>query len=316
MVSIRAVIAACVLVVAPSGAMSQNVSAKTEEGIVQLSGGIGLVSMMANELVYDGGWTTSKLIWESLNVPVATLNLEAQLQNGWNVAARAEVGLGGDSYMADYDWLTPHVVANGADDWTHQSLHPDTRVDHFLRGSLVVGRDMLVTDHFAVNLNGGIKYTDVQWTGYGGSYIYSVGGFRDTSGNFVDGQAGITYRQMLPMAFVGADITARFDRLVLVAGAQGGFTLAGQAVDDHWLRDLRFIDYMNVAPMVALNAEAKYGFSDNAAVFVAASLDKMFTARADTLVINTNTNATTLYPDSAGADFASVTISGGLSGSF
>jgi len=316
MIPLQAAAFALILALMPGNAVGQDLSVSPEEGIIQLTGGIGLVSMTANEFVFDGGWTTSQLIWESLNVPVATVGLSTKLSDGWTVAAKAEAGLGGNSSMADYDWLTPYVAANGPDDWTHRSLHPDTRVDHFMRGSLVVGRDMQLGDRFTINLNGGFKYTDVQWTGYGGSYIYSVGGFRDSSGNFVDGQAGITYRQMLPMAFVGADATADFDKLVLTAGAQGGFTFAGQAVDDHWLRDLRFVDNMYVAPIVALSANAQYGFSDNAALFVAASLDKMFTTRADTSVINTNTNATSFYANAAGADFVSVSISGGLTGSF
>jgi len=287
---------------------------------LELRGSIGVIGLEAREHVFPTAGATdnlSLLIWQSV-APMATGDVRVRLPDDWTVSGRLRAAISGTSYMQDYDWTGAHFVSYDFDDWTHRSQHPDTNLDWYFDGSLAVGRDVMVEDAVRVNLNGGFKYTDVQWTATGGSYIYSVGGFRDTSGNLADTPA-ITYRQQLPTLFAGLDIEAVENGWTYGVSAKGGMTLFGVATDHHWMRvpPLRFIDNLQPAPMLSLAASAGYDLSDNLGLFFEGTVEKVFLGRADTEIYNNDTDALiATAPDAAGAELASVGLSAGLKGSF
>lgn len=287
---------------------------------VELRGSIGVIGLEAREHVFPTAGSTdnlSLLIWQSA-APMATGDVRVRLPDDWTVSGRLRAAISGTSYMEDYDWTGAHFVSYDFDDWTHRSQHPDTNLDWYFDGSLAVGRDVMVEDAVRVNLNGGFKYTDVQWTARGGSYVYSVGGFRDTNGNLADTPA-ITYRQQLPTLFAGLDIEAVENGWTYGVSAKGGMTLFGLATDQHWMRvpPLRFIDSLQPAPMLSFAASAGYDLSDNLGVFFEGTVEKVFLGRADTEIYNNDTDALiATAPDAAGAELASVGLSAGLKGSF
>src|SRR3546814_9973093 len=91
--------------------------------------------------------------------------------------------------MEDYDWFQP------GNDWTDRSRHFDTDLDHYLMIDIAGRFDRLRWEDGRLGLLGGVRYTDVQWTAYGGDFVYTATTFRDTVGSFPAGERGITYRQ-------------------------------------------------------------------------------------------------------------------------
>src|SRR5690606_28765943 len=101
------------------------------------------------------------------------------------------------------------------------------------------------------------------------------------------------------------------------ASIQGGMTFFGLATDDHWMRDLRFVDRIRPTPVLAAAATATYNFSDTLAAYVTGSVEKVFLGRADTEVIDTLTGASLgTSADIGGAELGTVSLSAGLKGSF
>ena len=292
-----------------------------EQGIVTISGGIGIVSLKANEYVYAGpGSDTrlSQLIWES-TAPMLTAGLDIALPEGWTFSANAQIAMGGDSYMEDYDWIAPYATGTGDDDWSHRSQHDDTDLDWYFNGSLLLGHDFAVSDNVTVNVNGGFKYTDVQWAAYGGSYVYSVGGPRDTSGDFPDGEAGITSRQSFPALIAGIDAEMVQDQWTFGVAAHGGFTIYGIGDDHHWMRTppLNFIDTLESAPLLSVGASVGYEVAEGMNLFLAGTAEQIFTARGDTEIFNNNTGVLLgTDTDGAGGDLFAASITGGIKGTF
>lgn len=293
-------------------------SYESPDETVSLRGSIGALGIEAREYVFNLAGSDdvlSLLIWQSL-APTASAEIKVTLPDDWTVKARARAALFGDSYMEDYDWLLPFRPSFAPGDWTHRSRHPNTILDWYLDGSLAIGKNVIVEPGITVNLNGGLKYTDVQWTARGGDFTYSIFGFRDTTGNFAD-VPGITYRQQLPVIFAGLDVGATDGQWTYNVDAKAGMTLFGLATDHHWLRDLRFLDRIKPTPMVSLHASVGYDFTDNFGVFLEGGIEKTFLGRADTEYydIPSGTHLGTAA-DIGGAELGTISLSAGLEGSF
>jgi omptin len=280
---------------------------------IRLRGSIGVLAVEGNEYVYARAGSKnviSKLIWQSVS-PMLTTALDVKLPEGWTLGGEAQVALLGNSYMEDFDWLKGNYVEN---DWSHRSQHDDTNLDWYFNGSLKVGHDFKMDEGITVNLNAGMKYIDVQWAASGGSYIYSsVSGFRDIPGNIAPGQATITYRQQLPAFFLGADTEIVQDGWTLGFGAKAGVTINSSATDNHWLRDLMYVDDIDMSPMVAVSAQAEYSVADNTDVFVGGTVDRVFRGRGDTSVTGAGVG---FFPDAAGLDLIAASLSVGVKGTF
>lgn len=296
-----------------------------ESGGVRLRGSIGAIGIEAREYVYNLAGSTDKtslLIWQSV-APIATMEVDIALPDDWTFEARARAALFGDSYMEDYDWFGPDFVSYADSDWTHRSLHPNTNLDWYLDGSIEIGKNIVAEPVMTVNLNGGFRYTDVQWTAHGGSFIYSDSAvdnpgnnFRAYSGTFADVPV-ITYRQQLPVLYAGLDVEATDGDWTYAAEGQVGMTAFGLATDHHWLRDLRFLDHIRPAPVFSASASVEYAFSENLAGFLSASIDKLFVARADAETYDIPTGTlTSSFPDSTGAELGTLSVSAGIRGSF
>ncbi len=281
-------------------------------------GGIGYTWLKGNELVYDdAGRRISQLIWKT-DAPVLTLGAAAHFKEVWTVKAHAHIGFSGSSYMEDYDWLEPFVQAGAPDDqWSDRSRHKDTNLDRYLNLDIAVGRDFIVSDETVVNLHGGFKYTDVKWTAYGGEFVYSVGGFRDTTGNFPAGEKGITFEQRLPGVFIGTEASTKIGAWTLTGMARGGITINPSDTDHHWMRDLRFEDEYSTIPFVSLDARVDYALSEGASIFLAGNFEKFFREKGDTTIYQDSTGQKgPTFENGAGMDFQSVTISAGLKYTF
>lgn len=302
-----------------SGAQAQHYQFETDDGAFAFSASAGVLALEGREIVYNGSGSTDKLsylIWQSLS-PMASASAVARLDDGWTIKAEGRVAASGIGYMEDYDWLTPYRPGFGPDEWTHRSQHPDTRLDWYVDGSLAVGQDFDMGPGMKVNLNGGFAYTDVQWAADNGTFVYSVGGFRDTSGSFSG--PGITYRQQLPSVFVGLDSQFQHGKLRFDVGARAGVTILAKATDWHWARTppLRFEELFTPAPTIGANAKAALEVSENFELFIDGRFDGMFFGRSDTNTFNNNTGAPLgTFLDASGAELLSGSVAGGVTGKF
>ncbi len=286
------------------------------DGSAELSGGFGFANITSNELVYSGGKRLSQLIWTSRYMRVATAKLKINLDSGWVFRASGGFGFGGNGHMADYDWINPYATGTGDNDWSDRSLHPDTRLNQYFEASLEAGREISGNASSSLDLTGGVKFTDVMWTAWGGSYIYSTSAMRDTIGNFAATSKGATFEQRIPVVFAALNGRTQAGKWVFTGRIRGGFTLGANAIDDHWLRNLRFYDNYYIAPVLAGEASAEYHFSENTSAFVTAGFEKVFRAGGDTYTLNTATQVMTQSPGAAGGDFQSLHVSAGIRGRF
>ncbi len=292
---------------------AQDGSLSGGSGNVTYFAGVGIANIKAGEYVYEGDYKVSQLDWESKGVKTGTIGAQMELGYNWRIKGQIDVGLGGNGYMEDRDWMDP-----SNSDWTDQSLHDDTKLDRYI--NLLIEADRAVIDNGSsrVGLGGGIGYTNVKWTARGGSYIYSSSNssLYDTVGNFPDGEKGITYEQRIPTLFVSANAEQQIGKFKLSGRLRGGASLGMKGVDDHWMRDLRFTDEMKIAPMMGAAISADYQFMPSTAIYLAGDFQKIFKTRGDTKERDTVSGATASYEDSAAAEYQSLTISAGVKGTF
>lgn len=282
-------------------------------GSVTYFGGIGTANLKAGEYVYDGDYKVSQLDWESKGVKTGTLGAEIEIGYAWKLKGRLDIGLGGNGFMEDRDWLSTSYP-----DWTHQSLHPDTELDRYINVLLEAEKALVDTGATRLGVGGGVGYTNVKWTARGGSYIYSSSSssLRDTVGNFADGLKGITYEQRIPTLFLSANAEQRIGAFTLSGVLRGGAAIGYKGVDDHWLRNLRFTDEMGLAPMMGATVTADYRILPTASVYLAGDFQRIFETRGDARVSSTVTGATASFDDGGAAEFQSIMVSAGVKGTF
>ena len=229
---------------------------------VSLSLGYGRIK--ADERFFDGGDMISHLTW-SAEVPMATVQIRRDLPSDWLLTGSLSSAIGDGAYMSDLDWLAPDRA-----DWTHRSLHPDTRLNHYVDADLAVGRDLHGPAGTTVNLHGGLRYTDVEWDAQGGSLVYSFDGFRDYRADLPDGPTVVTYRQQQLSLFAGVEADRQFGSWTLSGRVRGGVAIDPRETDRHWLRDLRFDRSHDTISFLDLAARVDYRLNDRATAFIQA----------------------------------------------
>jgi omptin len=293
----------------PALTNAEDMLLSSADGTVVFRGSYGITAIEANELVYQGKQKLSQLIWESRVVSTFTGQATIDLDHLF-LRATGTIGMDGDGHMRDYDWLVEGRP------WSHRSVHPDTRLNHYFSGTIEAGREVLSYHDTTIALGGGIRYTDVKWTGWGGSYVYTSSDFRDTKGDFPAKEKGISYRQQWPVPFLGIDLAHSEGPWTLAGGFKAGLAVNGTGTDDHWMRDLRFIDHVDTTPAIMITGSAEYEIRPGTALFVSGAFDQIVRGRADTDMIDKLSGDKRRFSDGAGADFMSATVSLGLRGRF
>ena len=285
-----------------------------DASLVRISGSIGVLSLEAKEHVFNGAGSAdnlSLLIWQT-TAPILKTSLSIDVSDGWSFDIDAQAAMSGTSYMENYDWLLPYRPSFASNDWTDRSIHENTNLDWYLKGAMALGYKFDVANNASIKLKGGIQYIDVQWAAVGGTYDYSIGAFRDSSGTFAD-IPGITYRQQLPSVFIGLDASAKQGDWTFDVGAKAGITFAASATDWHWMRDLRFEESIVPAPTLALDASISYSLSEDLDIFVSGSVEKTFLGRSDTTIyVNSSNINAGIFSDASGAELFSASASIGL----
>ncbi|WP_244560035.1 omptin family outer membrane protease [Ensifer aridi] len=324
-VIVGSVITSCFLMATPSFAAADDVLFSSDDGNLIVFGGIGLANIKAQEFVYRGaeqctdlGWESkghkcSQLNWESKGVTLFTLGFDAQIDDDWSLKGSVNLGTGGNGHLVDSDWLS-----RGHDGWSQRSIHPNTELDHYVDGAIELDRIIYGSETSSFAVGAGFRYTDVQWTAYGGSGLYSSkNGFRDQPWALPDWVKGISFRQEIPVGFLSLSGEHVLGDLTISGGIQGGLGFGIKEIDDHWLRDLRYHNDMDPAPTIGATVAVNYALTPSASLYLSGSFERVFHKPGDMQIDDTAEG--TRYPpkeDEAGASFESMSISFGLKGSF
>lgn len=295
----------------PGATLAQEAVYGSSDSSVSFWAGVGFTNIQAGEFVYDGGHKLSQLDWESKNIRTLNLGGEVEIGYGWRLRGKFDIGMDGNGHMVDRDWLVPSIS-----EWTHQSIHPDTQLAHYLSGSIEADRAIFDNGSTTFSVGAGFGYTDVKWDAYGGSYIYSVGSLHDTIGTFDPGEKGISYEQKIPTAFLTANAEHRIDGLTLAAGLKGGMAFRYRDIDDHWLRSLRFYDDIGFTPMLGASLSASQQITGTTSIYVSGEFEKVFEGKGDTRIVDTGSGAYADFANAAGADYQKLSVSVGIKSRF
>lgn len=282
-----------------------------------LRGSVGIASITANEKVFaqtSGERLLSLLVWQN-TAPIVSGDVKVRFGDAWTLRGHIDAAMSGDSTMTDYDWVPPFATGTGMNDWSDRSITPNTSLDWYLNGDIAIGRDLPISDALTLNVNGGFKYTDVKWSGVGGTFLYSEGGFRNKSGAFANIPV-IDYRMQLPTVFLGLDANVKDGPWSLETTSKAGMTVYASDVDNHRLRNIRFVDQLSFSQVYSIDARLGYDFNDHLTAFLEGSYEKMFAVHGNEDAYNAATGAVGHFNNAIGADLDVATVKAGLKGQF
>ncbi|MDV4159426.1 MULTISPECIES: omptin family outer membrane protease [Rhizobium] len=307
------VVTFCLLVATPSLAAADKTLFSSDDGNFVVFGGLGLANIKAQEFVYQTDRKISQLNWESKGMTLFTVGADAQIHNDWSVKGSVEIGTGGNGHMVDYDWMLPTH-----DDWSNRSIHPLTELDHYFTGAIQLDRIIYGDETSRIAVGAGFQYTDIKWSAYGGSGIFSTGGgFRNNRWEAPDWVRGISYRQQIPIGFLSLSGEYDFGDLTISGGLQTGLSFGIKDIDDHWVRNLRFHDDIDPAPTIGATVALDYAMTPAASLHLSGSFQQVFNSHGETQFEDTKEGTRSAWKkDAAGANFQSMSISIGLNFTF
>ncbi|WP_245007032.1 omptin family outer membrane protease [Rhizobium laguerreae] len=303
----------CLLAATPSLAAANNARSSFDDGNFVVFSGLGLANIKAQEFVYDGDHKNSQLNWESKGINLFTVGVDAQIDNDWNVKSSIEIGTGGTAHMVDYDW-----DSSGHDDWSRRSIHPLTELGHDVAVAIQLERIIDGNETTNITVGAGVQYTDVKWTAYGGSGIYSFGGgFRNNPWKVPDRERGISYQQQIPIGFLSLSGKYNIGDLTISGDLQTGFSFGIKDTDDHWLKYVRFHDDINPAPTLSATVALDYAMTPAISLDLSGSFQRVFNSRGETQVEHTKDGTRSAWRrDAAGANFQTTSIFFGVKATF
>lgn len=224
----------------------------------------GLLNGEANEFVYwpeYGNHQASRLIWQLDGIYMLTGGISIKscqwLILNADLSAKMNKGSG---TMDDYDW---RVIGW---DWTDWSHHEDVDVTKGTVFDINLEMPYQATPALSFSALLGYQYDNWEWEARGGSYIYSYYSFRDTEGEFEDGELGITYEQTFHAPYLGLGMDVNFGKGQLNARIIGSPVVSGEALDHHHMRDLVTTDEFTGETMIAADVGLSYGLTNNLAL--------------------------------------------------
>lgn len=287
---------ACVLAGLSFGAAAQSTALLKQDKADGLSVEIGVGRMQAEsrEYVYDAGSgrKISQLDWKASNVPILKATLSYPLNSWLTANLRAWTAISpGSSSQHDFDWMVP-----GQSDWSHRSYSPDTRLHAAHEIDLSATAWLIQRAGYKAGVVAGYQQTHFSWTAYGGSYSYWNGA---RTGNFPDGQPGISYRQSFRLPYVGLAGSYRHQDWEFNALFKFSPWVQIDDHDTHHLRNLDFTDQSRNSRYYGINLDAGYHLTPNAKLFAEVSWNKFLQGRGPTVERNGNTGTTSFYDGAA-----------------
>jgi len=269
--------------------------------------GLGYLSGQAHEYVYwadKGNHTASELIWDIDSVYMFGIGGSVRPLNWLNINADIWFNVAdGDGYMEDYDWQMVGMA------WTDQSKHDNTDVTTAVVFDVNVEMTMFSTGTVSFNGIAGYRHDTFEWDARGGSYIYSIDSFRDSSGTFPSNQKGITYEQVFDVPYVGIGFVGDFDRFHLTAKVTGSIFVSGEATDQHHARNLVTYDDFSGESMLAFDVSLGYDITESIGITASFAYEKYDTMTGDSEWHFDDVGEVYNLTDGAGADLETSMLS-------
>ena len=217
---------------------------KNEEEVYKHSFIISLdkVNGMADEIVYNGAKKLSHLEWDIKNLKMLSLGFNSQFSDGFGARIKFSNAINnGDGKMVDYDWIGKNYDGNkNHANWTDRSIS-DVKIQKAQQFD-IAGSYNLYKDEFKFNL--GYKNDRFKWRDYGGSFVYSDGGFRNYVGNF-NGERGITYEQTFETPYIGLEYQKELFDKEIYGNIFGNYSnlVYAHDTDIHHLTNYKYDEY-------------------------------------------------------------------------
>ncbi|SEQ84183.1 plasminogen activator [Faunimonas pinastri] len=255
---------------------------------VSLGGGV--MEGKAHEFVRDPatGEHISELDWDIKHATTINAALHSETPGGLFANLSGWVAVEDSGSMTDYDWLDGQY---GRNDWTHRSISPDTDFDHAWEFDANLGWNFIKQQNYTLGAMIGYRATDLKWSARGGSYIYSVDSFRDSTGDLPGGR-GISYKQSYETPYLGMTASARIGRFGLKGTILGSTLVTAHGDDHHWLRDLEFHDTIDDMSMVAAKLEASYDVTRTFSIVAGFEYEEYFRGKGKTRLEQISTGYT------------------------
>jgi plasminogen activator len=300
-----------------AGAVDQNayIETSTESSGIIFTGnmGAGYLTGEAHETVYwpsNNNHKASELTWDIDSLYM--LGIGGSVQLNWiKLNANIWLNIGdGDGYMEDYDWLEPGMA------WTDRSTHDNTDVTSGVMFDTNAEMSVLSTEQVTIFGILGFRHDSFEWEARGGTYLYSVYGFRDVEGTFPHGTLGVTYEQTFDVPYAGIGVNANLDKLHIGAKLTGSIFVSGESVDHHPLRDLVVYDEFSNETMWAFDVGVSYDITNAINLKIAYAYERYESMTGDARWDYDREGYSQTISDSAGADLETSLLSLAMSYSF
>lgn len=275
---------------------------------------VGYLRGTSTENVYDPANKKSKISQLDWNAQALTLGGRAAWRplDGLTVRGRFWTAVSSDADMTDRDWMLLYGY-QGRDSWTHQSLHPDTKVPKAWQGDISAAYTFIEAGDVAIAALAGYRHYEVKYRAYGGSYIYSVNSYRDEIGSFVPGQMGIAYQQWWDTPYLGIGAYYRSNDFSLSTEIYGSPISYVRSQDYHALRSLVFKDNFTPSGMVGANIGIEYQITPMVSLTGRLDYTKYIEAKGGTKIYDTVSGQVARSPKpTAGAEADTLSLSLGV----
>ena len=256
-----------------SGPVQRPADTSNEETVIMVNDevvitgriGVGMLSGESHEYAYNAGSGTklSELTWSFDSNVMLGVGLSLKANNWLKFNGDVWFKITESSSMDDYDWF----IENG--NWTHWSHHDDVDLSSGSMFDINAEFNFFRPDNFTFFGILGFKKDSWAWDGRGGNYIYSVNGFRDTTGSFTNGQQVISYEQDFNVPYLGVGLSAEAESFFFTARIIGSAFVDASAEDTHYLRNLHFKDEFSSGTMVGFDVSCSYFFTPGLSVSAA-----------------------------------------------
>jgi outer membrane protease len=295
-----------------SGLFSEEPQALLRGETISIEPFVGYLRGTSGEYVYNSarpGQKLSQLDW-SVNALAVGARVAVRPLDWLTVRGRFFATVASDGSMTDYDWLAGYF---GRDSWTHKSVSPDTNLGRAWQGDVSVSAAYYSDEDLALTVIGGFRRYDVKYSSRGGSFIYSVNGFRDTVGNLPGDRIGIAYRQVWDTPYLGLGAFYNGENWSVSAEVIGSPFVMSRDKDFHALRNIIFKEDFDTTGMVGLNAGVEYRLTPLLSLAGRVEYTRYLLAKGGTTLFDGNTGTTVTYPKpAAGADAETLLISAGV----
>lgn len=268
---------------------------------VALRVGVGMMSGMSHEIVYDtDGRKLSELKWEIENVIIGGAELCVTLADWaeFNIGVWSNINEGYGE-MDDRDWLD-----SGNPEWTDWSHH-NVDLERAVMVDVNFNFRLWYNDWMALKFIVGGHHDSFEWYDRGSRYIYSSdptgGGFRDLSGTLPAG--GIDYSQWFYVPYIGLGLDFAYGDWSMKLHALRGAYGYGKGEDFHNFRSvqgLKFVDEFYDMEYLNVGGELDYLIEEDFRVYLSVDYQRYDREIGEARVEDLATGAEATFNDAAG----------------